>query len=72
MLSTEQNETFFADFKLEGPKFCRYCILTSKELGDLFSGKYQNYPALDNPSVYFSMIMNIKEQIGKIPKNQLF
>ena len=63
--------TFFADFKLEGPKFSRHCTLTSRDLGDLFSRKYQNYLALDNRSVYFCMIINIKEYTGKMPTNQL-
>ena len=49
-LSTEQNVAFFADFKLEGPTFLRHCTLTSRDLGDLFSRKYRNYPALDNRS----------------------
>ena len=44
--STEQDVTFFADFKLEGPASCRHCTLTSRDLGDLFSRKYQNYHAL--------------------------
>ena len=41
-------------------------------LGDLFRRKYQNYPALDNRSNYFCMIMNIYEETGKMPKNQSF
>ena len=61
MLSTKQNMTFFADFNLAGPKFSRHCTLTSRDLGDLFCRKFQNYPALDNRLVYFCMIINIKE-----------
>ena len=53
--------TFFADFELEGQNFDDTALLTRRDLGKLYSRKYQNYPVLDNRSDNFSMIMNIKE-----------
>ena len=71
-LSTIQNVTFLTDFKLEWPKFWCHYTLTSSDLGDLLSRKYQNYPVLDNRSVYFCMMTTIKKQTGIWRKSHRF